>query len=182
MIFTHEVSVPLAADDIHLDEWLFSLSEKDYKACARGHRAVGTSGGAHFEGMVNLESMAGALIIQHYKTELLEANHVRLFSPRSRAYLMHLLPFHLQVGWEMQVPGVSPKESRLRCTIDVRNPLWVRFVGFFNATNYWIRRHLIEETQGFARDLTFKGQARRIESEKISSGKIGFWEARPVQA
>ncbi len=157
MIFIHEASIPLPASDIHLDEWLFNLSERDYKACARGHRAVGTSGGARFEGMVNVESMAGALIIQHYRTELLEANHVRLFSKKSRAYLMHLVPFHLQVGWEMQVSSVSAIESRLRCTIDVRNPLWVRFIGLFNATNYWIRQHLIEETQGFARDLTRKG-------------------------
>ena len=157
MVFTHEVSMPLAAGDVHLDGWLFNLSEKDYKACARGHRAVGTNGGPHFEGMVNVESMAGALIIQHYRTELLEADHVRLFSERSRAYLMHLLPFHLQVGWEMQVSGVSATESKLRCTIDVRNPLWVRFVGLFNGTNYWIRQHLIEETHGFARDLTRKG-------------------------
>ena len=157
MILTHEAAIPLAAGDIHLDEWLFNLSEEDYKACARGHRAVGTSGGSHFKGMVNVESMAGALIIQHYKTELLEANHVRLFSHRSRAYLMHLLPFHLQVGWEMQVSSVSANESKLRCTIDVRNPFWIRFVGWFNATNYWIRQHLIEETKGFARDLTRKG-------------------------
>ncbi len=157
MIFTHEASIPLAASEIHLDEWLFNLSEKDYRACAHGHRAVGTSGGSRFEGMVNVECMAGALIIQHYKTELLEAHHVRLFSEKSRAYLMHLLPFHLQVGWEMQVSSISPTESRLRCTIDVRNPLWVRFAGLFNATNYWIRQHLIEETQGFARDLAYKG-------------------------
>ncbi len=157
MIFTHEASVPLAASDIHLDEWLFHLSEKEYKACAHGHRAVGTRGGERFEGMVNVESIAGALIIQHYETELLEADHVRLFSKRSRAYLMHLLPFHLQVGWEMQIASISANESKLRCTIDVRNPVWVRFVGFFNATNYWIRQHLIEETQGFARDLTRKG-------------------------
>ena len=165
MIFTHEASIPLAVTDIHLDEWLFNLSERDYKACARGHRAVGTSGGSHFEGMVNVESMAGALIIQHYKTELLEGNHVRLFSERSRAYLMHLLPFHLQVSWEMQVSSVSASESNLRCTIDVRNPLWVRFIGWFNATNYWIRQHLIEETQGFARDLTCKGSHNVVQEE-----------------
>ena len=121
MIFTHEASVPLGANDIHLDEWLFNLSERDYKACARGHRAVGTSGGRYFEGMVNVESMAGALIIQHYKTELLEGNHVRLFSERSRAYLMHLLPFHLQVSWEMQVSAYRLTNrdfvARLMCAI-----------------------------------------------------------------
>ena len=103
--------------------------------------------------MVNVESIAGALLIQHYRTDLLEADHVRLFSERSRGYLMHLLPFHLKVGWEMQVTAVSATESKLRCTIDVRNPLWVRFAGLFNATNYWIRQHLIEETLGFARNL-----------------------------
>ena len=156
MVLTHEVSMPLAANCVHIDRWLFNLSEDDYKACARGHRALGTNGGARFDGMVNVESMAGALIIQHYRTELLEPNHVRLFSERSLAYLMHLLPFQLQVGWEMQVSGVSATESKLRCTIDVRNPLWVRFVGLFNGTSYWIRQHLIEETRGFARDITRK--------------------------
>ena len=160
MIVTQEVPLPLAAGDVHLDEWLFNLSEEDYKACAHGHRAVGTRGGAHFEGMVNVESMAGALIIQHYKTELLEPNHIRLFSKRSRAYLMHLIPFHLQVGWEMQVSSVSASKSKLSCRIDVRNPLWVRMIGVFNATNHWIRQHLIEETQGFAIDLTRKGSRR----------------------
>ncbi len=160
MVFTHEASIPLPAGDVHLDKWLFQLSENDYKACARGHRAIGTTGGARFDGMVNVESMAGALIIQHYRTELLEAGHIRLLSEKSRAYLMHLVPFHLRVGWEMQVTGVSAQESRLRCTIDVRNPLWVRFIGLFNATNYWIRQHLIEETQGFARDLARKSLER----------------------
>ena len=57
----------------------------------------------------------------------------------------------------MQVFGISTKASMLRCTIDVQNPPWVRFVGLFNASNFWIRQHLIEETQGFARDLALKG-------------------------
>ena len=60
----------------------------------------------------------------------------------------------------MTASSVSATESKLRCTIDVRNPLWVRFVGFFNASNYWIRRHLIEETHGFARDITSKNGGR----------------------
>ncbi len=156
MIFSHEASVALPLSAIHLNDWLFTLSEADYKACARGHRAIGTQRGKDFTGMVNVESIAGALLIQHYRTDLLNADHVRLFSERSRGYLMHLLPFHLKVGWEMQVTAVSATESKLRCTIDVRNPLWVRFAGLFNATNYWIRQHLIEETLGFARDLAHK--------------------------
>ncbi len=156
MIFSHEVPLQLPTHAIHLDEWLFNLSESEYKACARGHRAVGTNGGPNFLGMVNVESMAGALIIQHYRTEVLEPDHVKLVSVRSRAYLMHIIPFHLQVSWEMQVSSVSAEQSKFRCMIEVRNPLWVRFIGIFNASNYWIRRHLVEETQGFANDLARK--------------------------
>ena len=157
MIFTHEARIPLSVEAIHLDEWLFNLSEADYRACARGHQAVGTNGGPRFEGMVNVESMAGALLVQHYRTEILTADHVRLTSEASQGYLMHVVPFQLGVGWEMKVSRGSPGEATLRCTIDVRNPLWVRVVGALNASNVWIRRHLIEETHGFARDITAKG-------------------------
>ena len=161
MIFTHEAPIALPSNAIHLDDWLFNLSEADYKACARGHRAVGTNGGAAFTGMVNVEAMAGALLIQHYRTERLEARHVRLYSERSRGYLMHVLPFHLKVGWEMEVLDGSKHGCKLRCTIDVRNPLWIRLVGLLNATNYWVGRHLVEETHGFARDIERKGGGSR---------------------
>ena len=157
MIFSHEAPIPLPLNAIHLDSWLFNLSEAEYKTCAHGHRAVGTNGGAKFVGMVNVESMAGALLVQHYRTELLQADHVKLYSAASRGYLMHIIPFTLKVGWEMTVLSTSPTGSKLRCTIDVRNPFWIRFVGFFNATNYWVKRHLIEETHGFALDITRKG-------------------------
>jgi len=36
MVFSHEAPIPLPLSAIRLDEWLFHLSEKDYKACARG--------------------------------------------------------------------------------------------------------------------------------------------------
>ncbi len=91
MIFTHEAPIPLRLSAIHLDEWLFNLTEAEYKACARGHRAVGTNGGSKFQGMVNVESMAGALLVQHYRTERLEASHVRLYSERSRGYTLRTL-------------------------------------------------------------------------------------------
>ena len=111
MVFSHEASVGLPLSAIHLGSWLFALPEADYKACARGHRAVGTNGGKEFLGMINVETMAGALLIQHYRTELLEADHVRLFSGKSRGYLGYVLPFYLKVGWEMQVqpcPRTNP--------------------------------------------------------------------------
>ena len=153
MKYTHEASVPLPLSAIHLDKWIFGMTEQEYMACARGHRAIGMLGCPERTGMVNVESMAGSLIVQHYTTQLLEPHHVRFFSGASRAYLLHLLPFRLSVSWEMEATSVSSEASQLRCTINVRLPWWVRIIGVFNATGFWIRRHLIEETGGFARNL-----------------------------
>ncbi len=46
--------------------------------------------------MVNVESMAGAMLVQHHRTEVLTADHVRLISEASQRYLMHVVPFHLK--------------------------------------------------------------------------------------
>ncbi len=156
MVFTHEVPLALPSAAVHLDEWLFNLSEEEYQRCAKGHRGVGTSRGGAFLGMINVESIGGNLLVQHYTAELLEALHTRLYSPRSRAYLMHVFPFYVRVVWEMACTPVSASESMLSCSLDVQIPLWPRFLGLFIGSNHWIRKHLIEETNGFARDLASK--------------------------
>ena len=56
MIFSHEVPLQLPTHAIHLDEWLFNLSESEYQACARGHRAVGTNGAQTFSAWSTLNS------------------------------------------------------------------------------------------------------------------------------
>ena len=61
--------------------------------------------------------------------------------------------------WELQATALDEETSSLRCTIEVEYPLWVRIAGFFNAANYFVHRHLIEETGGFARDLAAKHAA-----------------------
>ena len=35
-------------------------------------------------------------------------------------------------------------------------PTAVRLLGLFNATPFFVRRHLVEETRGFARDIARK--------------------------
>ena len=68
MHFSHDVPVPAAVDSINLPDWLFSLTEADYDACAHGHRAIGMVGGERRLGMINVESIGGSLLIQHYTT------------------------------------------------------------------------------------------------------------------
>ena len=68
MKFSHEVSMAVPASSVDLPNWLFSLSEADYQACAKGHRAIGMLGGNERSGMVNVESIGGSLLVQHYAT------------------------------------------------------------------------------------------------------------------
>ena len=160
MKFTHEVSLPANAEAVDLSEWLFGLSEADYARCAHGHRAVGVLGGAARSGMVNVESIGGSLLIQHYATRVAERHRVTMVSDASRAYLMHLVPVTIAVKWDMEVKASTRDTSSFRCSIDVAMPLLVRILGLFNGTGFFVKRHLLEETAGFARDIARKYAAR----------------------
>ena len=156
MKYSHAASIPIPASSVDLVDWLFGLSEDDYAACARGHRAVGVVGGAQRSGMINVESIGGSLLIQHYATRLAAKDHVTMISPASRAYLMHVVPVRIGVLWDMQISPAGPETSRFRCMIDVAMPTAVKVLGLFNGTSFFIRRHLVEETHGFARDIARK--------------------------
>lgn len=155
MKFSHEVAIPIAAERIDLPGWLFNLSEEDYARCQRGHRAIGVVGGEARAGMVNVESIGGSLLVQHYATRLAEPSHVTMVSTASRAYLMHLVPITCGVVWDMRVTP-SGKDSLFRCAIEVDMPPAVRFLGRLSGTPFFVRRHLVEETVGFARDIARK--------------------------
>ena len=161
MKFSHEAVIPVAVESVGLPDWLFDLSEAEYAACARGHRAIGVLGGARRTGMVNVESIGGSLLVQHYATQRADKNHVTMIADASRAYLMHVVPVKIGVVWDMQVLPDGPETSRFRCTIDVAMPLAVRVLGLFNGTGFFVKRHLVEETEGFARDIARKCGTRR---------------------
>jgi len=164
MKFSHEVSIPLSKNLINLPDWLFELTEQDYARCARGHRALGIIGGARRLGMVNVESIGGTLIIQHYSTQLAEKHHVTMVSKASRAYLMHLFPVNIGVVWNMRVTGDGPDRSRFQCAIELDFPPVVKVLGYFIGAPLFARQHLVEETGGFSRDILKKCGGSRLES------------------
>jgi hypothetical protein len=93
------------------------------------------------------------LLVQHYATRLAERDRVTMVSDASRAYLMHTVAVDMGVIWEMQISPGSVDTSRFRCTIDVDMPAPIRVLGLFNGTAFFVHGHLIEETDGFARDI-----------------------------
>ena len=112
MRFAHEITIPLPASSIDLPEWLFDLTEAEYAACARGHRGLGVQGGSRRTGMINVESIGGSLLVQHYETRRADKDHVTMVSEASRAYLMHVAPVKVGVVWDMQVMPDGPTTSR----------------------------------------------------------------------
>ena len=122
---------------------------------------MGIIGGGERLGIINVEQVGGAMIIQRYAPQLLQRDHVTFFSEKSQAFLARIVPFKMEVTWDMQMLAESADSSRLKCSLTVETPLWVKAAGWFIASNYLVKRHLIGETKGFARDITAKLAARQ---------------------
>jgi len=156
MEFTHTVPVPAAADTLDLAGWIFGMTDEEYRACAEGHYAMGIVGAEKRLGVVNVEQIAGTLIIQHYSTVVAERNHVRFESGASEAFLMRTVPFTMRVWWNMTLMSARAASSELRCSIGFDAPNWVSAAGALVGNSHFLRKHLVEETGGFARDIARK--------------------------
>lgn len=77
------------------------MSDSDFQAAAKAHRVAGTFTSDGVRGMVNVESMGGTLIIQHYETVHADPTRVEMLSERSRAHVSHLIPTPGWVHWIM---------------------------------------------------------------------------------
>ncbi len=163
MEFTHTVPVPVTSDAFNLADWIFAMTDKEYMACAKGHHAMGIIGAEKRTGIINLEQIAGTLIVQHYETRLAQPKHVTFVSEASEGFLLHTVPFKMKVHWDMQLLPGSDAKSSLQCTIGFDAPGWATAAGVLNRSNHFVHQHLIEETGGFARDIASKtvpGSAR----------------------
>ena len=159
MKHTGHATVNLPLDQVDLETWLFTLTDADYQATARGHRAAGTFIEDGVRGMVNVESIGGHLIVQHYREVSAAPSHVEMVSERSRVYLFHLVPVSVQVRWTMSVTARSTDTSDFHCTVELVLPPLLRLLGGMSALSFAIRAHTREETMAFADDITRKAQA-----------------------
>jgi hypothetical protein len=160
MKFTQQALLNAPIDQVDLEQWMFSLSDAEYQQAARAHRAAGTFVDNGVRGTVNVESMGGTLIIQHYREVQAEPSYVEMFSERSRAYLFHLVPVTVQVRWTVQAAARNATSSTFGCTVEVTLPPVLRvLIGMM--WRHFIGRHTDEETHGFAADINRKLAARR---------------------
>jgi hypothetical protein len=153
---TAKVSVNEPSDEIDLGDWIFGLSDKDYQACAKGHHGAGVYADEQGRGMVNVESVGGHLIVQHYREIHADRSSVEMYSTASRVYLFHLVPVAAAVRWRLGVAPNGPTASELSCTVDVTLPAVLQVVARLSFLGRFLRLHVEEEAPGFAADISRK--------------------------
>ena len=156
MKFTHQAVIDAPFDRIDLEDWLFSLSDADYQAAARGHKGAGSFVEDGVRGSVNVESVGGTLMVQHYHAVRTTPSHVEMFSTRTQAWIFHVLPVHFQVRWTMSVAPRTADAADFSCTVETQMPTVLRLAAASIFTPYFLRKHVEEETPLFAADISRK--------------------------
>src|SRR5262245_22255552 len=96
---TAHATLDVPSAQVDLENWLFGLSDEEYQACARGHRAAGVFSDELGRGGINVESIGGNLIIEHYRPVRTDPSDVEMYSATSRVYLLHLVPVAASMRW-----------------------------------------------------------------------------------
>lgn len=140
-------------DQLDVGTWLFSMNDQDYQKTARGHLALGTFTEGATRGMINVEAIGGHLMVQHYKEAASSRSEAVMVSPKSRIYLVHVIPASMGVRWTMNVKGLDIARSSFTCRIELFLPWWIRLLGPLMGVSHFAQAHVDEETVGYARDL-----------------------------
>ncbi|MFJ8941528.1 transposase [Streptomyces sp. NPDC102365] len=156
MKHTGYATLDVPAGRVDLEDWLFTLSDAEYQACARGHRAAGTFVQDGVRGTVNVEAIGGHLIVQHYQEVSAKPSRVEMLSRRSRVYLFHLVPATIQVRWTMSVNVRNAESSEFRCSVELTMSPLLRALGALSLLGVAIRAHTLEETKLFGDDIVRK--------------------------
>ena len=166
---TAHVTLNEPSDQIDLEAWLFGLSDSDYQACAKGHQGAGVFHDEQGRGMVNVESIGGNLIVQHYRCVRAGSTSVEMYSPASRVYLFHLVPVAAGVRWTLDVTARAAVGSELACTVQVDLPLVLGVLARLSFLGHFLGRHVDEEAVGFATDIARKHITRPAALERAVS-------------
>jgi hypothetical protein len=156
MKFSSQTVIDHPADRIDLAQWLSTMSDRDYQVCSRGHRAAGTFREGGTFGMVNVESIGGHLLIQHYLAEEAAPDQVVMHSKDTRVYVMHIFPATIEVIWTL---GVKPRDgngAEFSCSVEALMPAPLGSVATLGLLPLFLRWHVEEETIKFAADIARK--------------------------
>ena len=158
-----EAVIDQPVDALDLAHWVYALSDRDYRGCARGHIACGSTplpGGGRAS--INVESVGGHLLVQHYEPEVLEPHHIRMVSHASEMWIFRLVPSRVRVIWDVSLIPRDETHCVFRDHIRVEHKsrlLW--WLSKVALVNWIVQRHDDEETPLFARNLVEVCSRRR---------------------
>ena len=102
--FTAIINAPI--EKIDIPKWCFSLPEKEYQGCSPAHIAAGFTTAPDGTRMsINVETIGGSLMVQHYVETLGDKDHLILdsdsdvFTPTGRVTI--------HVTWELSVKEIE---------------------------------------------------------------------------
>jgi hypothetical protein len=144
------------AQRINLGQWIATMTDRDYQACSRAHRAAGTFREGGTLGMVNVESVGGNLLVQHYRAEKLAADLVIMRSTNTRVYISHLVPATIEVIWTLEAKPSDAQSTLFSCSVETRMTPLLSLLSTATLLPIFLRRHTEEETLGFAADISRK--------------------------
>jgi hypothetical protein len=156
MKFTQQAVVNAPVSEVDLERWLFTLSDSEYRATARGHLGAGVFTEDGVRGSINVESIDGTLMVQHYHAVSAQPERVEMLSRRTRGYVFHLVPVHFLVRWTLTATPRTSETTTFACTVETEMSSLVRLAAALIATPWFLRRHVDEETRGFAADINRK--------------------------
>ena len=151
-----EAVIGYPVDHIDLAGWLAHLSDRDYQACSPGHRAGGTFREGGTFGSINVESVGGHLLIQHYLAAKSAPRHLVMYSRNTRVYVLHLVPATIEVIWTLEVEPRTVASAVFRCSVEARIPPPLSIFAALALLPMFLRRHVQAETPLFARDIARK--------------------------
>lgn len=147
-----EAVIDAPIDELDLGYWVYQMGDRDYRACARGHLACGSSplpGGARAS--INVESVGGHLLVQHYEPEILGPRQIRMISHASDMWIFRLIPSRVRVIWDVSLHARDDSSCTFRDHIRVEHRsrlLWL--LSKAALINWVVQRHDDEETPKFA--------------------------------
>jgi len=159
-----ETSINYPVERIDLAGWLANLSDRDYQACSPGHRAAGTFREDGTLGSVNVESVGGHLLVQHYLAVESAPNRLVMHSRNTRVYVMHLVPATIEVIWTLDAERRDSKSTLFRCTVEARIPMLLSALATVVLLPLFLRWHVQGETPLFAKDIAGKIAAGALDN------------------
>jgi hypothetical protein len=119
--------------------------------------------------MINVESIGGNLIVQHYRCVGADRSSVEMYSAASRVYLFHVVPVAAGVRWTLAVTPRAAGGSELACTVQVSLRPVLGVLARLTLLGHFLGRHVEEEALGFAADIARKHVTRSAALERAVS-------------